>query len=77
MRRLEAAAVGTLQGLAGLRLCDLWLHVANAVWQDEVRELSFTATLRALDASWWDVRRELDRYLDAYDGYLRRTAAAG
>ena len=39
--------------------------------QDEVRELSFVAALRALDASWWDLRKELDRYLDTYDEYLR------
>ena len=39
--------------------------------QDDLRELSFVATLRALDASWWDLRKELDRYLDTYDEYLR------
>ncbi|CAE7827297.1 unnamed protein product, partial [Symbiodinium sp. CCMP2456] len=39
--------------------------------QDELRELSFKATLRAMDASWWDLRRHLDRYLDSYDAYLR------
>ncbi|CAE7305430.1 unnamed protein product, partial [Symbiodinium sp. CCMP2456] len=38
--------------------------------QDDLRELSFVATLRALDASWWDLRKELDRYLDTYDEYL-------
>ncbi|CAE7487970.1 TRPT1, partial [Symbiodinium necroappetens] len=38
--------------------------------QDELRELSFKATLRAMDASWWDLRRHLDRYLDSYDAYL-------
>ncbi|CAE7368827.1 unnamed protein product, partial [Symbiodinium necroappetens] len=35
--------------------------------QDDLRELSFVATLRALDASWWDLRKELDRYLDTYE----------
>ena len=44
---------------------------AKLAGQDELRELSFTSTLRALDASWWELRKELDRYLDAYDGYLR------
>ena len=51
------------------------LHVASCqcgrTRQDELRELSFKATLRAMDASWWDLRRQLDRYLDSYDAYLR------